>query len=321
MPNDNSSEMTAKHLISIIVPSFNQSYYLPEALDCLISQTYEHWECIIINDGSTDNTEEIALKYCKADNRFQYHRKRNGGLSSARNAGLKMAKGYYIQFLDSDDFLEKTKFETSLSHDRKGTFYDIFITNFQICDNDLSNREPPYCDLASVDLSYRNLLLEWDKLYTIPIHCGLFKATLFEGFTFNEKLKAKEDWLMWLHIFKKKPSHYFINKPLAIYRFHETSMSKDELFMNMNTNDIFEYIMKENIEDKYKLDFFTKINNYWLDQFKISYSKNEQLSREIVDLNKLTQKILKSSSYKMGNFIINPLSFIKNIYSFLKSKV
>ena len=92
-------------LISVIVPTYNAELFLDETLESVLSQTYENWECIIVNDGSTDNTEKIAKKWCERDTRFRYIYKKNGGLSSARNCGIKESKAKYIAFLDADDIL------------------------------------------------------------------------------------------------------------------------------------------------------------------------------------------------------------------------
>ncbi|HEU4496898.1 MAG TPA: glycosyltransferase family 2 protein, partial [Flavobacterium sp.] len=89
--------------MSIIVPCFNQSQYLGEALQSVSEQTYTDWECIIVNDGSPDDTEEVSKEWCEKDARFKYLYKENGGLSSARNAGIAVAGGEYILPLDADD--------------------------------------------------------------------------------------------------------------------------------------------------------------------------------------------------------------------------
>ena len=94
-------------LVSIIVPCYNQAQYFTEALQSVLDQTYKNWECILVNDGSTDHTEEIALEWSKIDDRFVYIKKENGGLSSARNSGIEIAKGDYLQFLDADDVLNR----------------------------------------------------------------------------------------------------------------------------------------------------------------------------------------------------------------------
>ena len=91
-------------LFSIIIPCYNQAIYLPDCVNSLLEQSEQSWEAIIINDGSTDNTEEVATEYFLKDNRIKYFEKKNGGLSSARNEGLRHVSGRRIIFMDSDDF-------------------------------------------------------------------------------------------------------------------------------------------------------------------------------------------------------------------------
>lgn len=91
------------HYISIIVPCYNQAQYLDDCLQSVLDQTYQDWECIIVNDGSLDNTEIIASVWTARDPRFKYIYKENGGLSSARNAGIERAFGEFILPLDADD--------------------------------------------------------------------------------------------------------------------------------------------------------------------------------------------------------------------------
>lgn len=95
-------------LVSIIIPCFNQAQYLNEALQSVFEQKYENWECIIVNDGSPDNTGEIAENWCDKDKRFKYLYKDNGGLSSARNYGIENSLGEFILPLDADDKIGST---------------------------------------------------------------------------------------------------------------------------------------------------------------------------------------------------------------------
>lgn len=90
-------------LVSVIVPCYNQGKYLSEALTSVLGQTYERWECIVVDDGSTDNTELVASDFTKRDKRVSYLRKTNGGLSDARNVGIAQSKGSFILPLDADD--------------------------------------------------------------------------------------------------------------------------------------------------------------------------------------------------------------------------
>jgi glycosyltransferase involved in cell wall biosynthesis len=101
-------------LVSIIVPCYNYGYFLPETLDSILAQSYTKWECIIVDDGSTDNTKDVATTYLITDQRFRYIYQNNRGLSAARNTGIKLSKGSYIQFLDADDLLQEKKLESQI---------------------------------------------------------------------------------------------------------------------------------------------------------------------------------------------------------------
>ena len=94
-------------LVSVIVPVFNVEKYLPKCIESILNQSYKYIEVILINDGSTDSSEDICNKYKLKDNRIRVINKINGGLSSARNKGLDVAKGKYVIFVDSDDFIDK----------------------------------------------------------------------------------------------------------------------------------------------------------------------------------------------------------------------
>lgn len=91
--------------VSIIVPIYNVKKYLPRALDSILSQTNTNWEAILVDDGSTDGSRYIAEEYAEKDHRFKIVYKENGGLSDARNSGMKHVTGEYLLFLDADDFL------------------------------------------------------------------------------------------------------------------------------------------------------------------------------------------------------------------------
>ena len=103
--------ITMASLISIIVPVYRVEEYLPRCLDSLINQTYKNLEIILVDDGSTDNCPAICDSYALKDNRIKVIHKKNGGLSSARNAGLDIATGEWVAFLDSDDWVEPEMYE------------------------------------------------------------------------------------------------------------------------------------------------------------------------------------------------------------------
>jgi glycosyltransferase involved in cell wall biosynthesis len=106
-----------KDLVSIIIPTYNRASIIGETLSSVLAQTYENWECIIVDDGSTDNTDELIQDYMDKDSRFRYYRSpysQLSGASGARNYGFKKSKGEYINWLDSDDLMISHKLEKQL---------------------------------------------------------------------------------------------------------------------------------------------------------------------------------------------------------------
>jgi len=273
---------TINNKISVIVTCYNQEEFLLETCNSLINQTYNNWEAIIVNDGSTDDTEKIALKVCKDDSRFRYYYKKNAGVSSARNYGLKKCYGDFIQFLDGDDKLENSKFELSINEVNKDKNLEVIVTNFLRFKSKNGKPKKDHFNLNDYQINYKNILLSWDIEFTIPIHSGLFSVKSMEGILFNESLKAKEDWVFWIQLFKKNPKVFFLNKRLALYRAHKKNMSKnnDKMFLNgKNANEI----IYESLDEAYKNVFFKRLNDELL-MSKTTYHdfKDKLLSRRII---------------------------------------
>ena len=199
--------------ISIIIPCYNQAKYLEECLQSVAQQTFTDWECILINDGSTDKTEEISKKWLEKDDRFQYIFTENKGVSNARNLGLEKAKGDFIQFLDADDKMNLQNFEKKMAFSADG---DIIVSEFNILTN--NQYVPGYNKLKQEYLNFDTLFFGWETVFTIPIHTALISRQLLKNFSFNATLLCFEDWLMWLHITKQNPKTVFIDEILVTYR-------------------------------------------------------------------------------------------------------
>ena len=219
-----------KPLISIIIPCYNQGKYLSDTLLSVFQQTYKNWECIIVNDGSTDNSEEIALEWCAKDKRFYYVKKENGGLSSARNMGLKIVKGEYIQFLDSDDLLDEKKFENKIQLFNNKV--DIVICDYF----PFEHLTRGYCayrymnPFPEINKYKEQIILKWEKELSIPCHCILFKSILlnqYKSMTFDEFLPNHEDWSFWVKLFYFSKGIANIRESLVSYRIHSESMCND----------------------------------------------------------------------------------------------
>lgn len=278
--------MLTKPRVSVIVPCYNQGEYLEETLNSVYEQSLTDWECIVVNDGSEDDTELQAKKRAGKDARFKYVYKKNGGLSSARNKGLELATGEYIQFLDADDKINREKFRMSLNCTVNP---DVILTNFSMFSESGESAMPPYHNLNSVQFAFRNILLGWDDQFVIPIHCGLFNRRLFSDIRFNEKLKAKEDWLVWLQIYLKPVQTVFVDQPHALYRYTGKSMSQNRKHMHANLVVAYQEIYRI-LPSEYKDAFFLKAV--------------KTLGEVIQEADLLFEKTRASKSYRIGNFFV-----------------
>lgn len=295
-------------LVSIIIPCYNQGEFLNETLESVFNQTYFNWECIVVNDGSLDNTETIANNWVVKDVRFKYLYKKNGGLSSARNVGLEIATGAFIQFLDADDYLDSSKLEFSLNEVQFDMENNIIISNFRMFDKDPAQSSIPYCKLSADLFSFEKLLYDWENGFTIPIHCGLFEVSLFRDFRFPEDLKAKEDWIMWILIYKNNCKTSFIDKPLALYRRNPNSMTQS---VDMLDDFIraYQYLKPYLSDEEYHNLTIVLLSRYYKSAGYFKYRLNQVKSTNTYRLGILLKKIvlklriLKTCKYFFEKFI------------------
>jgi glycosyltransferase involved in cell wall biosynthesis len=194
------------NLVSIVIPCYQQGIFLGDAVSSLQAQTHCNWEALIVNDGSTDETEEIALRICAADQRVRYIAKQNGGLSSARNAGIQTSRGDFIQFLDADDRIAPRKLELQIeclvAHRNFGIVYGN-AWYFQDGNCGCFERGP-YAERAADDWIERAandpcpLVKKLLERNIIPVCSPLVRreAVTTVGL-FNERLHALEDWEYW----------------------------------------------------------------------------------------------------------------------------
>lgn len=173
-------------LISIVVPIYNAEISLKKCIDSLIDQTYKYLEFILINDGSSDESEKICREYLKADKRIVFYSQENKGAGSARNLGIKIAKGEYIAFVDADDYLHKLYVEYLYNLLLKYKT-DVSICGRQTlrCDGGIVNVDENYGDerkITSIEV-VKDIL--YGKKYGSGPVCKLYKKTLWEGLCFS----------------------------------------------------------------------------------------------------------------------------------------
>ncbi len=221
--------------VSVIIPCFNQASFLKEAVNSVLAQTYSNWECIIINDGSTDDTEEIAKKLIQDDNRFIYKKQKNKGLPGARNAGLELCTGEYIQLLDADDALHPEKLQKHLALIKKNALGedDVIVSYSEYIYGDYKDIYTTYpasfnCRFLS-DNPVKEIVLNWENKFSIAANCYFFSANIFfaKGIRFDEEITTCEDIDCWIRIFQLKPHVLFLEEKLAYYRNTPGSMSKN----------------------------------------------------------------------------------------------
>ncbi len=185
--------------VSIIVPCYNQAEFLPSTLKNLSEQTLGDFECIIVDDGSTDNSAFIAEEYAKNDSRFTVVRKENGGTATARNMGLRHATGEYIQFQDADDEIDRDKLrrQTELM-DVKGL--DVTFTDFvHFREDEHSGRTlVPHSKVKSRALFglHFSLFTRWGVDFSLPPCAFLYRREFIEknNLHFSESIRYREDW-------------------------------------------------------------------------------------------------------------------------------
>jgi len=219
----NSAAKNMPPLVSVIIPSFNCAQYLADAVRSVFGQTYSALECVVIDDGSTDHTSDVLEELLTHYPLLKVAKKVNGGLSSARNMGLRLCSGSYLSFLDADDVLLPDKIEPQVK---------VFNAN------------------PEVDLVYGDYLIASEKLDALAVFVAEMPRELdpFDAFCFrnwfgpmvplirrrlsdkigefDEQLAAAEDWDYWIRCAKIARIAY-LPGPVALYRQHGCQMSKN----------------------------------------------------------------------------------------------
>lgn len=180
--------------ISVIIPAFNRGHIIGETLNSVLDQSYSNWECLIVDDGSTDNTEKIVRSYMEEDTRIKFFirpTKRAKGATTCRNIGIEESTGEYFQFLDSDDLLSKNKFEIQLKELKSGSKTAICTCKWGTAR--VNSREAKIYHGLSTYFSTRSpidLIATYGKRLTyFPPHVFLVpKAVLLESGKWNEEL-------------------------------------------------------------------------------------------------------------------------------------
>lgn len=294
--------------VSIIVPVYNVENYIGKCLDSLINQTLENIEIILVNDGSTDNSKEKIEKYLK-DKRIIYLEKENGGLSDARNYGIPYAKGEYIGFVDSDDYVEKTMFEKMYN---KAVEENADMVE---CDFLWEYPNKTKVDTGKIYEGKKEAILEarvvaWNKI----IKRKILENTQIE---FPKGLRY-EDVEFFYKLIPNLNKISFVKEPLVHYIQRNTSIANTQ---NERTAEIFKvlenvinYYIKQNIFNEYKDELVYTYTRILLCSSlkRITQIKDKHLKKNLI---KLTWKNLNSKfpNWKKNKYLKENKT-LKNLY-------
>lgn len=312
--------ISQEKLITVIIPCYNVEKYLARCLNSLINQSYKNLEILIINDGSSDDSLAIAKKFAAQDQRITIYSKENGGLSSARNFGIQKAKGEYLSFIDSDDFIDPK-------------FYEILYKNI-ITDNYLLS----ICDFANVyeeidsypvtytkayQLSTEKIIAEVlaAKKFSVSACNKLYHKSLFQDLKFEEG-KIAEDAFIMIKLMAKCPQVIVTDSKLYIYCHRKNSITTSKF--SLKYLDVIEayqlnyQFIQSNFPNLIQLANMRRIwsHFYVLDRLYPVYQNYPQLEKELISF-------LKTNSFNILTYpqfnLTRKLSFIallihKNLY-------
>ena len=210
--------------ISVIIPTYNRAHIIKDALNSVLMQTYSNWECIVIDDGSTDHTERIINELVSIDNRIKYIRRpssRNKGAATCRNIGLENVTGDYIQFLDSDDFIATNKFEVQIK-----LLKNENLTTIGTCGYGIMRpiwEKPRIFYGYSTFRTFKNPLNLF-KIFAInfsylPLHVYLIPSLIIDkAGKWNENLTVNDDGEYFSRVILNCSKIKFCNNTFAVYR-------------------------------------------------------------------------------------------------------
>ncbi|HMI06356.1 MAG TPA: glycosyltransferase family A protein [Flavobacterium sp.] len=266
--------------ISVIVPCYNQAQYLSQALESVYAQSYSNWECVIVNDGGSDNSAAVANEWVAKDSRFLYLEKENGGLASARSFGIAHSDGAYIFPLDGDDFVEAHYFsEAAAILDNNP---DVEIVHCKVMQFGAVEGELKLDDYSFEKLLQRNSI----------IACSFFRRASYEKTNgYCTGMKILEDWDLWISILANGGKVHKIDQFYYHYRKHSQGS-----LINTFATDRERYEKHVDIIYKNHLDTYLQ---YWGNPI---LARRETLEKEA--FHKKTTSSLLYKTYKFPKILI-----------------
>ena len=194
--------------VSIIIPTFNYGHLIEETLESISNQSFENWECIIVDNESTDNTEEVVKQWIQKDKRFKYLKIKHSTTSTCRNKGLEISRGKFLQFVDADDQISEGKLENQLELFKANTNASIVYSNAKYYDHGNSNKLRYTLDESNTPWMVEFTGYSWELLTQMlkknlfVISSPLLKRVVYEETKgFLDRLNWVEDWEFYFRCF------------------------------------------------------------------------------------------------------------------------
>lgn len=261
-------------IISVIIPVFEVEQYLPKCIESILSQTFTDFEVILINDGSRDNSGKICEEYAVIDNRVRVFHKKNGGVSSSRNLGINYAKGKWITFVDSDDWVDKVTYQEILSSIENKNV-DLVLWGFKLVTlNHIKEVSVPMAGLFNTKSSIDELLIQsdlqgyfgssWNKLYSS-------RLIKMNNLSFDISISLMEDSKFNYSYFEFVSSVFAIQKSYYNYR-----VVRNQLSLSKTYPDNYLEIWKEHTN--MRSEFYSSYKGFYKDKFNMLLKKEIEMS-------------------------------------------
>lgn len=236
--------MSESNLVSVVMPTFNYGAFIAEALESLRAQTHEQWECVVVDDGSEDDTRAVVERLIRADPRIRYCRQANQGQAVARNRGASESRGEYFQLLDADDLLQRRKLEEHVNYLRAHPAVDIVYGDVRYFSGDaasplrFSMRDPDVDWLPRLSGRGRDLAPVLVERNILPINAPLLRMRVVRQVGgFDERMRRLDDWDFWIRCALADVAFQYHAPPdtMALIRAHGSSLTKGSRHLHDST--------------------------------------------------------------------------------------
>ena len=270
-------------IVTVIVPAYNYANFIGECLDSVLSQTFKSWECIVIDNGSTDNTQEIVKSYSNKDGRIKYHYTNQKGVSLARNLAVSLSHGTYLLPLDADDKIDPTYLEKAVNIMNQNPEISLVYCNAILFGSVNKKWILP-------DFNFKAMLIENSIFCSALIKKNEFLAV--NGYNVN-MVEGFEDWDFWIKYLANNKKVYKLNEALFYYRIKQHSRNSA-------------------LDTEKQLRLRSQIYQNNLEIYNQYFSIPELIFENYL-LNTKYNLLHNSLTYKIGRLLAFPLNLIKKI--------